>query len=33
MVICGIHKFEISVSKDMNKKDIIREVAIGKATA
>jgi hypothetical protein len=30
MVICGSYMFEFSVSKGMKKKDIIREVAIGK---
>jgi hypothetical protein len=27
MVICGSYMFEFSVSKDMRKEDIIREVA------
>jgi hypothetical protein len=30
MVICGSYMFEFSVGKDMKKKDIIKEVAIGK---
>ena len=33
MVICGSYLFEFSVGKDMKKKDIIREVAIGKVVA
>jgi len=33
MVLCGSHMFEFSVSKDMKKKDIIREVAIEKIVA
>jgi hypothetical protein len=33
MVICGSCMFEFSVSKDMKKKDIIREVAIGEIGA
>jgi hypothetical protein len=33
MIICGSYMFEFSVSKDTNKKDIIREVAIGKVAA
>jgi hypothetical protein len=33
MVICGSYIFEFSVSKDMKKKDIIREVAVGKVAA
>jgi hypothetical protein len=27
MVICGSYMFEFSISKDMKKKDVIREVA------
>jgi hypothetical protein len=30
MVICGSYIFEISVSKDMKIKDIIKEMAVGK---
>ena len=30
MVICGSYTIEFDVCKDMKKKDIIREVAIGK---
>jgi hypothetical protein len=33
MVICGSYMFEFSVRKDMTKKDIIREVAVGKVAA
>jgi hypothetical protein len=33
MVMCGTYMFESSVSKDMNKKDIIREVVVGKVAA
>ena len=33
MVICGSYMSEFSGSKDMKRKDIIREVAVGKATA
>ena len=33
MVICGSYMFEFSVSKDMNKHDITREVAVGKVAA
>jgi hypothetical protein len=33
MVICGSYMFDFSVSKDMKKKDIIREVAVGKIVA
>jgi hypothetical protein len=33
MVIYGSYMFEFSVSKDMTKKDIIREVAVGKVAA
>ena len=28
--MCGSYMFEFSVSKDMKKEDIIREVAVGK---
>jgi hypothetical protein len=30
MIICGSYMFEFSVRKDMKKKDIIKEVAVGK---
>ena len=30
MVICESYMFEFSVGKDMEKRDIIREVAVGK---
>ena len=30
MVICGSYMFEYSATKDMKKKDIIREVGVGK---
>ena len=30
MVICGSYIFEFSVNKDMNKKDIIREMTLEK---
>jgi hypothetical protein len=33
MVICGSYMFKCSVSKDMDKKDIIREVVVGKVVA
>ena len=33
MVICDIYMFKFSVSKDMKKKDIMREMAIGKVAA
>jgi hypothetical protein len=33
MVICGSYMFEFSVSKDVKKKDIIREVAVGEVAA
>ena len=33
MVICESYMFELTVSKDMKKKDIIREVAAGKVAA
>jgi hypothetical protein len=33
MVICGSYMFEFSVNKDMKKKDIIKEVAVGKVAA
>jgi hypothetical protein len=33
MVMCGSYMFEFSVSKDMKKKVIIRELAIGKVAA
>jgi hypothetical protein len=35
MVICGIYMFEFSVGKDLRKKkkDVIREVAVGKVAA
>jgi Mg/Co/Ni transporter MgtE len=33
MVICGSYMFEFSVSKNMKKMDIIREVAVGKVEA
>jgi hypothetical protein len=33
MVICGSYMVEFSVSKGMRKKDIVREVAIGKVVA
>jgi hypothetical protein len=33
MGICGSYMFEFSISKDMKKKDIMREVAVGKVTA
>jgi hypothetical protein len=33
MVICGSYMFEFSVDKDMKKKDIIREVAVGSGGA
>jgi hypothetical protein len=33
MVICGSYMFELSVSKDMKKKDVMREVAVGKVAA
>jgi hypothetical protein len=33
MVICGSYIFEFSVHKDMTKKDIIRELALGKVAA
>ena len=32
MVICGSYTFEFSVSKDIKKMDIIREVAIGEGS-
>ena len=32
MVICGSYMFEFHVSKDMEKHDIMREVAVGKLT-
>ena len=33
MVICESYMFEFSVSKDMKKKDIIKEVEVGKVAA
>ena len=33
MVICGSYMFEFCVSKDMKRKDIIKEVATGKVVA
>jgi hypothetical protein len=33
MVICGSYMFEFSVSKDMTKEDIIKEVAVWKVAA
>ena len=33
MVICGSYMFEFSVIKDTKKKNIIREVTIGKVAA
>ena len=33
MVICANYMFEFSVSKDMKKNDIMREVAVGKVAA
>jgi hypothetical protein len=30
MVVCGSYMFEFSVNKDLEKFDIIREVAVGK---
>jgi hypothetical protein len=33
MVICESYMFRFGVSKDMNKKDIIREVVVGKVAA
>ena len=33
MVICGSYMFEFSVSKDMKKNNILREVAVGKVEA
>ena len=33
MIKCGSYVFEFSVSKDMKKKDNIREVGVGKVAA
>ena len=33
MVICGRYMFEFSVNKDVKKKDVIKEEAIGKVAA
>jgi hypothetical protein len=33
MVICGSYMFEFNASNDMKKKNIIREVAVGKVAA
>ena len=33
MVLCGSYVFEFNVSQDVTKKDMVREVAIGKVTA
>jgi hypothetical protein len=33
MIICGSYMFEFSVSKEMKKRGIIREVAVGKVAA
>jgi hypothetical protein len=33
MIICGSYMFEFSVSNDMKKKDIIKEVLVGKVAA
>jgi hypothetical protein len=29
MAVCGYYMFEFTVSKDMNKKELIMEVAVG----
>ena len=33
MVVCGSYMYEFSVSKDMKKKEVLREVAVGKVVA
>jgi hypothetical protein len=32
MIICGSYIFDFNVSKDMKKRDITKEVAVGKVT-